>query len=114
MLCKIMVWDLDTTKLHDQWPIGFCYKEEDRQEFLERIERSLYLASWNKALNDNKKNENDGNDSDSWWNVGVGWSSDGNHEDGDEEEEFSLIKSYHNKIDPRLHCLQLIRFSPSP
>lgn len=33
--------------------------------------------------------------------VTADWSSDGNNEDGDENEEFSLVKPYSNKIDPR-------------
>lgn len=78
----------------------------DRQLWFERIERSLYLASWSQVLDDDKENENDGDDNDSWWNIGVGWSNDGNNEGGDEGREFSLIKPYCNKIDPRLHYSQ--------
>lgn len=66
--------------------------------------RKKYLVSfWNQVLNDDKKNDN--HDSDSWWNLGVGWSSDGNNEGGEENREFSLVKPYSNKIDPRSHYL---------
>lgn len=50
---------------------GFCCKQQHRQEWLDRIERSIHLAS-NQVLNDDKENENNGDDSNGWWNVRVG------------------------------------------
>lgn len=63
----------------------------------------IYLASWNQVLNDDKKNDN--HDSDSGWNIGVDGSTDGNNEDGGKNKEFSLVKPYSNKIDPKPYDL---------
>lgn len=48
---------MDSTKLYDQWPTGFCCKEEDRQVWLGRIGRSIHLFSSNKILNNDKEDE---------------------------------------------------------
>lgn len=68
--------------------------------------KKIYVASWNQVLNNDKKN--DDHDSDSWWNIGVDWSSDGDNESGDENKEFSLVKPYSKKIDPRSHTLFVV------
>lgn len=80
---------MDSTKLYDQWPTCFCCKEEDRQVWLDGIERSIHLVSSNKILNNDKEDENNGNDNNGWWNVGISWSSYGNNEDGDEDGELA-------------------------